>query len=249
MTKHRTFNVHAGNMTGIKNQQEETIICCHKQYGCHAKLESKDVDHHVVFQCMYRPANCEGCGLNMLYKDIFMHQKLYNCLDIQCKRELVASAKRIKSDMRHHRQEVMVNSLALTREKVQRQHSRLHEKVGYSPRVPTFPKPDFPRSFCNVSKSSVRSETTDKPENKPDGVGQKADCSSQLSTLPELTSTSNHDMYTAPSPSRMDNVVAICQQCNKPFREVSNHSKACIWHKGVSLCIIFLTLYSLIAYV
>lgn len=205
-------------MTGTKSAKEDAVTCPHRSAGCRTKFHSRDYDHHVTLQCLYRPAQCEGCLLTMKYKDLYMHQKLRKCLDIKCKRDMVASARRIKSDLTHHRQEIMSSNLNQTREKVKSFHSRVHEKLGYSPRVPSTPKPNHHQSSYSVS--SIPAERSSLP----------GDSCSEGSPTEEPS----EKVYIPPSPSRLENTVAVCHQCNKAFRERANHSKACIWHKGVS---------------
>lgn len=112
-----------------------SIRCTHQSHGCTAVLAWLDLDQHAENECQYRPVPCEnrGCGekhpLNILEehmescdhriveckvcktrlprKDMPAHQAVKRCFEELNKRKRVSSARRLSSELKEHRLEMI----------------------------------------------------------------------------------------------------------------------------------------------
>ncbi|CAD5123802.1 DgyrCDS12113 [Dimorphilus gyrociliatus] len=132
------------------------VECPNKNSGCKVKLKTKDVEYHEE-NCDFSTIECEGCHKELKRKDLRQHEKIKRCVESKLKRELIKATKGFNDENKQHILKIKMDSAKRTGRQLRQYHNRLHEKIGFSPRVPSATRRSPQFFFSTICKRCNRS--------------------------------------------------------------------------------------------
>ena len=131
------------------------IPCKHAELGCNIMVFPREMDKHNLV-CLYQKVECEGCGDTMFLKDQVTHQKIKKCIEKKVKNDRICHAKRAHSDMMKYNQRMKSLKAGIEVMNWQRLKGLVHEKHGWTPRVPNAWGEEFEHGGCQSPHSHLQ---------------------------------------------------------------------------------------------
>ncbi|XP_072168459.1 uncharacterized protein [Diadema setosum] len=130
------------------------VSCPNKVRGCHKELKRKMLDAHVK-ECDFRLVTCEGCGAEMVYSRLALHQKRRRCVEGKLLGQRVRSAAAAMRQVREH-QELLRKEVITLEGQLMRLRSSKLEARGRLKSAP----PRLPGGSTSSSTSTSRPESS-----------------------------------------------------------------------------------------
>lgn len=112
-----------------------SMACPNERLGCKVRGTDQEMSKHQS-HCLFRHVECPACGVRILLEHLYTHQRRARCYENKLKQEVAQTSRRLNLDVWGHH-------LKLKREAAHRQmeeektfKTKLHEKTGFTPRVP-----------------------------------------------------------------------------------------------------------------
>lgn len=198
------------------------VDCEFRSRGCQKIVKRCDIRKHSK-ECDFRPVECEACGHNTIYKELFTHQSKVRCLEKKLKQQIIREKKAAMQEINKHRERLFRENVKLDQQ--QRRAFLNHSKsLSYlkKPRVAMQKQEDSdfevsPRETLFLTEEVVQQH------NKETHEHDKPNCQEAAhDTNPSKT----------PNSSRSGFALQLCSQCNRKFRSDTNSNTACRWHIG-----------------
>ena len=196
-----------------KEKEEIWLSCPNSRLGCKVKVRSDECTHAA--ECPYRFVHCEACGRRLLLSDLYTHQRLKGCYEIKLKQEVVSKKRQLRQEVVSHQMGLQMDYAHREMQKNKDFRLRLHDKMGYSPRVPSARS----SRSCSISSQSEKSSSSNSPN------VTSHDVTSQV--VPYGSSDRESHLVNGSE-------IEVCGRCDRSYKLTSNTNTACCWHKGVS---------------
>lgn len=200
------------------------VQCSFKLKGCKKTVKRMDLRKHME-ECDFRTVECEACGVQTLYCDLFTHQSKVRCLEKKLKQQIIRERKAASMEINRHREKlfrdnarldqqqrkkILSHAKDLNNRKLTRHHNKMDEHDSdfeFSPRVGVF-----------MTETKIQNGSLVENQNANGYVSRSHQEQNHVSRTPHS--------------SRSGFVLQSCAQCNKMFRADTNSNSACRWHTG-----------------
>lgn len=88
------------------------VDCEFRLKGCKRKVKRCDKRKHQD-ECDYRPVECEACGHQTIYRELFTHQSRVRCLEKKLKQQIIRERKAASREINRHREKLFRDNVRL----------------------------------------------------------------------------------------------------------------------------------------
>ena len=101
------------------------VDCNFKAKGCNRKVKRCDLRKHLE-ECDFRIVECEACGYETVYRELYTHQSRVRCLEKKLKQQIVRERKVASQEINRHRERLFKDNVRLDQQ--QRKRLLTHSK-------------------------------------------------------------------------------------------------------------------------
>lgn len=105
------------------------LDCLNSGRGCNEKISREDLRTHLCKFCLYRYVRCEGCGMRVLYYDVFTHQTKTKCMEVKLRQEVMRNRRTTHRETKHHRINLKVDFFKTKQDERNREHLWFQEVI------------------------------------------------------------------------------------------------------------------------